>query len=505
MKTGKVWLVGAGPGDAGLLTRKAYEVLQQAEVIVYDALVSLEILCELPAEAKKIYVGKRAGQHAMPQEQISQLLLTEAKAGHLVARLKGGDPFVFGRGGEELALLAQENIPYEVIPGITSAIAAPAYAGIPITHRDYASSFHVVTGHTRAGGEDRIDYEMLAKAGGTLLFLMGVQELRNICDKLQQAGMDGQTPAAIIENGTTYQQRKLLATLSTLAERAAEKQFRSPSVIMIGEVTRLMNELAWREKLPLFGKQCIVTRPREQAKKLSQKLKEAGACVLQMPAIEIQAIQKKQEEFDLLLQDMSENFFEENWIVLSSPSDVEIFYQLLAGSAYDLRTIGTRARWAVVGRRTADALRRYGIRADFMPDVYDADSLAEGLKRKVSASSKVYVFKSERGSSAVQQMMTECGIPCSELVIYRTVLCEEDALTDQIWQAACAPQTYVTFTSASCVDGFIEEVGETRNFACVQAVCIGKKTAERAKEAGMQVLIAREASVESMVDLLKEL
>lgn len=503
MKQGKVWLIGAGPGDAGLLSQKAAAVLQQADVIVYDALVSLEILCQLPAHTRKIHVGKRAGHHTVPQEEINQILLREAQEGRLVARLKGGDPFVFGRGGEELELLEQAGIAYEVVPGVTSAIAAPAYAGIPVTHRDFTSSFHVITGHARKGGEDRVDYEALARLQATLVFLMGVGQLPTICQRLMEAGLSADTPAAIIENGTTARQRQLLATVATLPEKAAKEHYQAPSIILVGQVAGLMEHFEWQTKLPLFGKQCIVTRPKEKAAALSQRLREKGAHVLELPAISLELLEEQQPAFELLLQDIATNFFEEKWIVLSSPSDVSMFFKMLSKSDYDLRDLGRRVRFAVVGSRTAGALKEYGIRADYMPDTYYGASLAKGLQKIICASSKVYVFKGSLGSDEVYDAMLACGIPCEELVIYRTTTGMDETFADQIWEAACDPMTYVTFTSGSCVDGFAEALGRDRDFSAVRAVCIGEKTAEKARAAGMQVLIAKEPSIDSMIEALR--
>lgn len=510
MKQGKVWLIGAGPGDAGLLTVKAAEVLQKADVIVYDALVSLEILCKLPPETRKIHVGKRAGHHTASQEEINELLLKEAQEGHLVARLKGGDPFVFGRGGEELELLEQAGIPYEVVPGITSAISAPAYAGIPVTHRNFTSSFHVITGHARKGGEDRIDYQALAKLKATLVFLMGVGQLENICSRLKEAGMDPETPAAIIENGTTSRQRQLLADLKTLPEKAVQAQYQAPSIILVGQVAQLMKQFEWQSRLPLFGKICIVTRPKEKAESLSQRLREQGAHVIELPAITLTPLPEQQSRFDQMLKELIGNFFEEKWLVLSSPSDVEIFFQMLAQSPYDLRSLGSRVRFAVVGSRTREALRSRGIRADYMPETYYSDSLAVGLQKTVAPSSKVYVLKGDRGSDAVYERMTACGIPCEELVMYHTEAGMDAAFAQPLLEQLALPQTYALFTSGSCVDGFVKAMpialqNEESALAQVKALCIGKKTAEKARAAGMQVILSKEPSINSMIEALASL
>lgn len=503
MVSGKVWLVGAGPGDAGLLTQKGAQVLRKADVIIYDALVSLEILCSLPVSAQKIYVGKRAGAHTMPQEEINQCILEEALAGKQVVRLKGGDPFVFGRGGEELELLQQHRIPYEVVPGITSAIAAPAYAGIPVTHREYTSSFHVITGHARKGGEDRVDYAALARMDATLIFLMGVGQLSRISQRLIEAGMHPDTPAAIIENGTMPVQRQLLSTIQALPEEAAKEKYQAPSVILVGKTAGLMNAFQWLKTQPLFGKQCIVTRPAESGAALAEILREKGAHVILLPMLEIRRKEESREDLAAALQNMTTNFFAENWIVLSSPHDVEVFFELFAESPYDMRDLGRRVHWAVVGKRTAQTLRRYGIQADLIPKMAYGEALAGELRRRIGLSSKVYVFKGNLAGSEVYDAMTGCGVPCEELVIYETLAASEAEFAERILEEAGRPYTYTTFTSASCVEGFVQSMGRKQDYSAVKALCIGQKTAERAAAYGMQVLVAREPSIASMVEFLE--
>ena len=259
---GKVTLVGAGPGDPGLLTRKGLEALERADVVVYDRLVSPAILALMPEGAVKINVGKEASRHPVPQEQINRILLEQAQQGHNVVRLKGGDPFLFGRGGEELELLAEHRIPFEEVPGITSAIAAPAYGGIPVTHRDCCSSLHIVTGHQRAGKELAIDFEALVRTGGTLVFLMGVSALPTICAGLLDAGMAPDTPAAVVERGTTPAQRRVSASLAELPRAAEAAAVQSPAVIVVGGVCALADQFDWFDHLPLKGKRVVVTRPR---------------------------------------------------------------------------------------------------------------------------------------------------------------------------------------------------------------------------------------------------
>ncbi len=505
MSKGKVWLVGAGPGDAGLLTQKGARLLAEADVVVYDALISLEILCQIPIATPKIYVGKRAGQHSMPQDEINQLLVHEALNGKKVVRLKGGDPFVFGRGGEEIEVLNENQIPYEIVPGITSAIAAPAYAGIPVTHREYTSSFHVITGHVKSGAENRVDYEALVQLNATLVFLMGVGHLEEISAKLMEHGMKPDTPAAIIENGTAPVQRQLLSTIKDLPVEAAQNRYKAPAIILVGGVAGLMQDFQWLNQLPLFGKQCIVTRSKDSSTEFSEYLREKGAHVIQLPMIDIQLKKDSQDFFAAALRDMRTNFFAENWIVLSSPHDVECFFELFAGCDMDLRDLGMRVHWAVLGNKTAKVLKRYGIRADLMPERAYAEDLAKELQRKVGLSSKVYVFKGNLGSSQVYDTMLDCGIPCEELVIYETVSGLDLDLAKRVLDEAKTPHTFVTFTSASCVEGFVKSLGNVQDYSQVKAVCIGKKTAEQAGAYGMQLLVAEEPSVDSMIRCLESI
>ena len=261
MAKGKVWLVGAGPGDAELLTKKSERVLNMADVIVYDALVGQAIIAGLPETAEKVYVGKRSSHHAMPQEEISRLLVSYAERGKNVVRLKGGDPFLFGRGGEEIEELLAGGIDYEVVPGITSAIAVPAYNGIPVTHRDYCSSLHIITGHKRRGKSLELDYEALCRMEGTLVFLMGVASAPEICQGLITAGMTPQMPAALLSQGTTAGQQKLLSTISELPRRMEKEKLPTPAILLIGKVCTLAEDFGWYEKLPLAGTRVVLTRP----------------------------------------------------------------------------------------------------------------------------------------------------------------------------------------------------------------------------------------------------
>jgi uroporphyrin-III C-methyltransferase len=295
MKKGKVWLVGAGPGDIGLFTLKGMEVLKAADVVVYDSLVGQGVLAKIPQEARLINVGKRADKHTMPQEGINQLLLEEALKGNRVVRLKGGDPFLFGRGGEELELLTENEIPYEIVPGVTSSIAVPAYNGIPVTHRDFCSSVHIITGHRRAGKKYDIDFKALTDTKGTLVFLMGIAALADICQGLLDAGMDSDMPAAVLQKGTTADQKRVVATVSTLKEEVERQGIETPAIIVVGKVCKLAAEFGWYEKLSLAGCKVLVTRPKGRSSRTADELRRRGAEVLELPSIRTVALDEQTE------------------------------------------------------------------------------------------------------------------------------------------------------------------------------------------------------------------
>ena len=294
---GKVYLIGSGPGDAGLFTLRGRELLEQADAVVYDALAGDAVLGWIPEHTRKIDVGKRSGRHSKKQEEILEILLEEAKKGGTIVRLKGGDPFVFGRGGEEAEFLKKHQIPFEVVPGISSSLAVPAYFGIPVTHRGLAGSFHVITGH-RMEGMPALDFEALARVGGTLIFLMSVANAPRICEGLLNAGMKPETPAAFLMNGTLASQRMIRATLQTLPEEGVRQGVKAPAILVIGEVCALADTCAWREEKPLAGKRIVITRPKERSKKLAEHLRDAGAEVLEFPTIELKPVWKNQKKAD---------------------------------------------------------------------------------------------------------------------------------------------------------------------------------------------------------------
>ncbi|MCX5892072.1 MAG: uroporphyrinogen-III C-methyltransferase, partial [Deltaproteobacteria bacterium] len=331
-----VYLVGAGPGDPGLITAKGLALLRRAQVVVYDQLASPELLKEAPADAEIIYVGKKAGAHAVPQEGINDLLVARARAGLTVVRLKGGDPFVFGRGGEEAEELAQAGIPFEVVPGVTAAVAVPAYAGIPVTHRRYTTLVTFITGHEDPTKEaSTIPWEALGKNPGTLVFLMGVKNLPEICRQLVEKGRAPQTPAAVIERGATLWQRTVTGTLTDIAQIARDAEIKPPAILVVGGVVELRQTLKWWETRPLWGKTVVVTRSRQQASKLVELLAAAGARCLEVPTLEI----GPPDDFGPLDQALT-NLSQYQWLVFTSANGVAAFMARLFGQGKDVRALG---------------------------------------------------------------------------------------------------------------------------------------------------------------------
>ena len=488
---GKVILVGAGPGDPGLLTEKGKNAIAQAEVVVYDRLVSPAILSLMPETAEQIDVGKEASHHKVPQHQINQILLEKAQAGKRVVRLKGGDPFLFGRGGEELELLSEAGIPFEVVPGVTSALSVPAYAGIPVTHRDFCSSLHIITGHAKAGAKLTIDFEALKRTGGTLVFLMGVTALPAICQGLLDAGMEAEMPAAVIERGTTPRQRKRISTLGALPQAAAEAKIESPAIIVVGKVCTLSEKFDWFDALPLKGREIVVTRPRERMGVLSEKLRALGAAVTEYPCIE--TVERAENP---ALDQAMDHLAQYRYLVFTSPAGSEIFMKRLLARGQDARAL-SGVKLAAIGPKTAHVLTRFGLKADLVPAVYDSDHLAEAM---AEVAGPVLLCRASRGSDALPEIFSAKGIPFDDIPCYDTRYETPDA-------AAILPllarDTLVTFTSASTVEGFVKSLRDV-DLSHVLGVCIGEKTAEKARGYGIAVRVAREATIESLINCIKE-
>lgn len=499
MKTGKVWLIGAGPGDVGLFTLKGKQVLDRAEVVVYDSLVGEGVLAMVPPSARCIDVGKRAGHHTMPQEMINQVLLEEAKGGYRVVRLKGGDPFLFGRGGEELELLKENGIPYEVVPGVTSPISVPAYNGIPVTHRDFCSSVHIITGHKRAGQEYDIDFEALVRTRGTLVFLMGVTALEDICKGLLKGGISPNMPAAVLQKGTTAGQKRIVATVSTLKEEVDRQGIETPAIIVVGKVCQLSEDFAWYEKLPLAGRKVVVTRPRHLISQMSEKLREMGAEVLEIPAIRTVPLMNQSK-----LLKAFERLDAFQWLVFTSPTGVKIFFEELKKAKKDIRSLG-QAKIAAIGEGTQKELAKKSLFADLIPREYCAESLGKALADACSPEDAIFIPRARAGSRDLTAALEESGkdLDIWDVPTYET-LYESQGLIDEKQEFMNENIDCAVFTSASTVKGFAEST-KGLDYATVRAACIGRQTKAAADALGMKTYVAKKATMDSLAELVVEM
>ena len=479
---GKVYLVGAGPGDPGLITVKGLEMLRRARVVVYDQLASPELLKEAPPDAELIYVGKKAGAHALPQEEINRLLVAKAREARVVVRLKGGDPFVFGRGGEEAEALAAAGVPFEVVPGVTSAVAVPAYAGIPVTHRDLAALVTFVTGHEDpTKGRSDIPWEILARQPGTLVFLMGVKNLAENCAKLLAGGRPPDTPAAVIQEGTLLSQRTVTGTLADIAVRAEEAGIRPPAILVVGEVAGLRERLKWWETRPLFGKVAVVTRTREQAGALSRLLTEAGARVVEIPALKL----LPPEDFGPLDRALA-HLTDYRWLIFTSANGVEAFFRRLGERGRDLRAVG-HLKLAAIGPATAQALVRRGLTADLVPESFVAEGLAEGLLPLLHPGDRVLLPRAAQAREALPELLRHAGVEVEVVPVYRMVPPPEipEAARPFLEEARV---DILTFASSATVHHFAALVGRERFLTLARravVAAIGPITAQALGEYGI--------------------
>lgn len=495
---GKVWLVGAGPGDIGLFTLKGLQTLEQADVVVYDSLVGQGVLSRIPDTARCINVGKRASHHTMPQEKINEVLLEEAKKGNRVVRLKGGDPFLFGRGGEELELLVKEGIPYEIIPGVTSPIAVPAYNGIPVTHRDFTSSLHIITGHKKQGAVYDIDFEALVRTRGTLVFLMGVSALGDICQALLQAGMEKDMPAAILQKGTTAGQKKIVATVSTLEEEVKRQGIQTPAIIVVGKVCALAEEFAWYEKLPLAGYKVLVTRPRELVSTMAEKLRVLGAEVLELPAIRTAPLKDQSKLYHAF-----EKLDTYQWVAFTSPMGVKVFFEEMKKTKTDVRKM-CNVKIAAIGKGTQKALEERGLFPDLIPQVYDGETLGKELCQLCAGGEHILIPRAAMGNQEIIKALSEkSDIVIDDIPTYDTFY-ETQEVIDQKKAMEAGEISCSVFTSASTVRGFVQATPGL-DYTKVRAACIGKQTKAAADEWGMETYMAEKATIDSVLDLVIEL
>ncbi len=505
MIKGKVYLVGAGPGDPGLITVKGLECIKKADVIVYDRLAGKELLSFAKAGAEFIYAGKSPAGHTLKQAEINELIVEKARAGKTVARLKGGDPFVFGRGGEEAQALARAGVPFEVVPGVTSAVAAPAYAGIPVTHRKSASTLGIITGNEDPAKESSsIDWSKIATGTDTLVFLMGMANLPGIVSKLLENGRPHSTPAAVIMWGTTAGQKTVTGTLADIVQKAQSTGLKNPAVIIVGEVVSLREELNWFEKKPLFGMKVLVTRPWEQAGTLSEKLRELGCEVLALPAIEITAPENF-EPLDRAIEELP-SF---RWVVFTSANGVNYFFKRLFDLGYDTRRLFS-ARVCSIGPKTAQALKNYGIAADCMPGEYRAEEVASLLLKLVSAGDRVLLPRADIAPPSLARSLRETGAEVVEVTAYRTVKpagAGKPDGQDSIHMLQAGKIDVVTFTSSSTVRNFVEITGidpATLN-RLTRVACIGPVTAGTAEQLGIVPdIVAKEHTAEGLVKAMAE-
>lgn len=485
-KIGKVYLVGAGPGDPGLITVKGLQCIKEADVLVYDRLASSRLLSYAQADAEMIYVGKGPDQHAMKQEEINQLLAQKGLAGKIVTRLKGGDPFVFGRGGEEAEVLLEAGVPFEIVPGITSAISVPAYAGIPVTHREFTSNFAVITGNEDPTKEDsNIAWEKIATGIGTLIFLMGMGNLAKIVAKLTEHGRSPATPVALIRWGTRPEQQTLVGTLADIVEKREAAGFSNPAIIIVGEVVNLREKLAWFENKPLFGKRIVVTRSREQASAFARQLESLGAEVWEFPTIKI----TDPQDFGPLDKAI-ENLSQYQWIMFTSPNGVERFFSRMSFLSKDIRSLAG-IRICAIGPQTKKMLALRGLIVDYVPEEYVAEAMIEGLKKFDWQGKSVLLPRADIARALLPQALQEMGAMVDDVVCYQTVRGNGDAVV--LKQMLADGEIHaVTFTSSSTVKNFIELLNSDQYqqlLSTVVLASIGPITTTAAKELGLDVRV----------------
>ncbi|MCC6176566.1 MAG: uroporphyrinogen-III C-methyltransferase [Chloroflexi bacterium] len=497
-QAGRVFLVGAGPGDPGLITLRAVDCLRCAEVVVYDRLAAPELLAYAPARAERIFVGKGPRQHTLNQDEINALLIRKAQEGRTVVRLKGGDPYVFGRGGEEAIALDAAGIAFEVVPGITSAIAGPSWAGIPVTHRKVAASFAVITGHEDPTREESsIRWEGLANGPDTLIFLMGVEHLEEIVANLRRYGRPDDEPVAAIRWATTPEQEVVAGTLADIVERVQVAGLRPPAVLVVGPVVRLRTDLDWRSRLPLAGLRVLVTRARQQASALSARLAELGAQPVEYPTIEIQPVEDT-TEFDGAVAE-ADRFA---WIVFTSTNGVDAFWERLGALGRDSRALAL-SRVCAIGPSTAAALLRRGIVADWIPERFVTDSILDGFKAYDLRGVDVLLARADIAPPLLADGLRQQGAIVTDVAAYRTAPSSESRqrLLDVLEQRRI---DVVTLTSSSTARNLVAGLGGRRDLLNgVIVAAIGPVTAETASSLGLPVdVMADEYTIDGLVDAL---
>lgn len=497
--SGKVYLVGAGPGDYKLITLKGLECIRKADVVLYDRLINPKLLKYAKRDAEIIYVGKAPNAHTYSQEEISQLILNKALEGNVVTRLKGGDPFVFGRGGEEGLLLNENNVDFEIVPGITSAISVPAYAGIPVTHRNISSSFHVITGHEDPTKEETsLNYEALGKLNGTLIFLMGIKNIEKICKNLIENGQPAQKPVAVIRKGTTAEQEVLTGTLENIAEKVKESGLRNPAIILVGEVVNLSKALSWINKRALFGKKVLVTRTRLQASKLSEKIEELGGEAIEFPTIEI-IPNDDYTKIDKAIGEIEKY----KWIIFTSVNGVKYFFDRMKKLRFDVRML-KEAKLCAIGPATANKLSQMGLIVEYVPEEYKAESIVEVLRDKIEEGDNVLLPRANIARKVLEEELIKLGANVDNVDIYKTIIPEHER-GELVNVLKNQKVDIITFTSSSTAKNFFKILGkENLNLlANTLVAAIGPITAQTAKKLGIKVDIeAKEYTIDGLVDAI---
>jgi len=499
--TGKVYLLGAGPGDPGLITHKAMECIQNCDVIIYDYLASPALLSISDRQTEQIYVGKKGGDHTMKQEQINQLIIDKAREGLTVCRLKGGDPYIFGRGGEEVEVLKAHNIPFEVVPGITSGIAAPAYAGIPLTHRKMTSTLAFVTGHedpTKA--ESSIHWPSLAKGIGTLVFYMGVKQLPGIVEQLIKHGKPKETPVALVRWGTTSKQQTVTGQLSNIVEIVQTTGLKAPAIIVVGEVVSLRDQPGWFEQKPLFGKTIVVTRARRQASDLVKQLSDLGAECIECPTIQIVPPDNNAPMIQAI-----EQISDYHWLVFTSVNGVLQFFNRLFDMGKDVRIL-SHLKFCTIGPVTARKLMDYGIKTDILPETYRAESVVQAFEQTSMAGKRVLLPRAKEARSVLPDALDKMGAIVDEVTAYQTIAVSghDSSVASRIQNADI---DMVTFTSSSTVINFCNTFPDSVNNSTflnqVAIASIGPITSDTAHQKGLTVSIeAEEYTIPGLVQAI---
>jgi uroporphyrinogen III methyltransferase/synthase len=502
--TGKVYLVGAGPGDPGLLTLRGLECIQRADVIVYDNLANPSLLRHARADAEIIFAGKMANRHTLTQDEINALLVKKAGGGKIVTRLKGGDPFVFGRGSEEAEELRKAGVAFEIVPGISSAIAAAAYAGIPVTHRAVATAFMVITGHEDpTKSESQVDWKSVAQFFGTRVILMGVERIGEITAQLLAHGCAADTPAAMIRLGTTPRQQTITGTVGAIAKLAEEAKLQPPAITVIGDVVRCREELNWFERRPLFGKRIVVTRSREQASELTRRLAELGADVLEIPTIAIKPAKSLAP-----LHEAIDSIGTYDWLVFTSPNGVDAFFREFFAKHQDLRDIGG-LKIAVIGAATAQKIAALHLQVDLQPKEFTGEALLEAFRKEGGCENLKFLLpRADLADEKLARGLEDLGGIVDDLDAYQTVPDTEDR-TGHRARLLAEGADIVTFTSSSTVNNFCELVNVPsmfRQFPQLRVVSIGPQTTAAAKSRGLAVAAeANEHTIPGLVETILKL